>query len=169
MLHGFTAAFERVAKEGLILLVEYSPILLRLLILGHASVLVDAVIRKRWLCRRQRRRQVIWQATCAIPTLVGRGLPERVIRKSVKGHVRLAFWVAGVSGVVVKQRRPSQLGSLPCGSPSLPPRPLPLRICLVEIVGLFANRLLAISGGGFNTRANSRRLQDPNEAFLCFI
>ena len=169
MLHGIAAASKGMVKEGLILSVEDGLVLLRLLILGQPSVIVDIVFRKRWLCGRQRRRQVIRQATCTVPILVGRRLAERLVRKRVVGHVRLAFWVPGVSSIVIKQSRPSQFGRLPCGSPSLSPRSLPLRIRLVDVVAPFANRLLAISGGGFNARANSRRLQEPNETFLCFV
>ena len=146
MLHGFAAAIERMPKEGLILSAEDGPVLLSFWVLGHASVIVDTAFRKRWLCRRQRRRQIIWQATYTVPALVRRGLAERLVRTSVEGHVKLAFWVAAVSGIVVEPRRPSHFGRLPGGSPPLPPRTLPLRIGLVDIVTLFANRLLAISG-----------------------
>ena len=94
---------------------------------------------------------------------------ERLVRKSTGGHTKLAFREAGVSGIVVKDCRPSQFGRLPSGSPTLPSRSLPLRICIIDVVAPFANRFLTISRCGFNSRADSRGLQDPNEAFLCFV
>lgn len=81
----------------------------------------------------------------------------------------LRFWVVGVIGIVVKDCRFSQFGRLPSRSPPLPSRSLPLRICSIEIVAPFANRLLTISCRGFDARTNSRRLQDPNEPFLGFV
>lgn len=88
---------------------------------------------------------------------------------SVEGHAKLAFGVRWVSGIMLKQRRSSQFSRLPSRSPSLSPRSLPFGICLVKILAPLANRLLAISSSRLDSSTNSRRLQDPNEAFLGFV
>lgn len=106
---------------------------------------------------------------CAVPILVSEVLLERFVWKSVEAHTELAFGAWGISGIVLEQRRSSQFGRLPGGSPPSSPRSLPLRIRLIKIFASFANRLLTISGSRLNTRDNSRGLQDPDEAFLSFI
>ena len=95
---------------------------------------------------------------CTVPVLVGRGLLERFVWKSVKIHAKLAFEVRLMSGIMLKQRRFAKFCRLPSGFPPLSPRTLPLRICLIKSVAPFVNRLLAISSSGLDARTNSRWL-----------